>query len=242
VTDLDAQRAAIRPLLAPSDPEDALTAYYALYHDPRRTQLTLHRTPGGDVDGFIAVCQTGQDLFRPLVVIRAPNDDVTGDLFRRVLSARRPYYLVAPLALSKALDRFLNLPAPVVNRIYRVDAARFSLAGTAEINVLVQKVPGPEGRVRWEVHSGGGVAAVAGTNWRSPFCAEVYVYVEPAFQRRGWGRAVVRAATMGLLQERLLPLYMVEEANLASILLAEAVGYADTGRREIAGEAYLRSP
>jgi GNAT superfamily N-acetyltransferase len=248
VTDLDVQRTAIRPLLAPSDPGDALTAYYALYHDRRRTQLTLHLTPSGDArpeqsrgaDGFVAVCQTGRDLFRPLVVIRAPNDNVVGDLLCRALVPGRPYYLVASLELVEALERFVDMPEPTVNRIYGVDPKRFQLAHAAQINVLVQEVLGPDGQPRWQIRSGGRLAAAAGTNWRSPFCAEVYVYTAPEFRRRGWGRAVVQAATAALLREGLLPLYMVEEANLPSILLAEAAGYADTGRREAVGEVYLR--
>ena len=240
MADLDVRRTAIRPLLAPSDPEDALTAYYALYHDPRRTQLTLHRTPSGEADGFVAVCQTGRDLFRPLVVLRAPDDDAVGELLRRAMVPGRPYDLIAPLDLTKALERFLEMPEPTVNRIYRVDAVRFHLEQAAEINVLVQETHGPDGWPRWEIRSGGKVAAAAGTNWRSPFCAELYVYTRPEFQRRGWGRAVVQAATAGLLREGLLPLYMVEEANLPSILLAEAAGYTDTGRREVAGEVYPR--
>jgi predicted GNAT family acetyltransferase len=138
------------------------------------------------------------------------------------------------------LERFLDMPEPAVNRIYRVDPVRFHLVHATEINVLVQETRGPEGQPRWQVQSGGKVAAAAGTNWRSPFCAEVYVYTAPEFRQRGWGRAVVRAATTGLLREGLLPLYMVAEANLPSILLANAVGYTDTGRRETVGEAYLR--
>jgi GNAT superfamily N-acetyltransferase len=240
VTDPDAQRTAIRPLLAPSDPEDALAAYYALEHDPRRTQLTLHRARGGDVDGFVAVCQTGQDLFRPLVVIRAPNADVAGDLFRRALIPERSYYLIAPLDLAETFDRFLDMSEPTINRIYRVDPARFRLVYATGINVLVQETRGPDGQTRWEIRSGGKVAAAAGTNWRSFCCAEIYAYTEPEFRRRGWGGAVVRAASASLLREGLLPLYMVDEANLSSILLAEAAGYIDTGQREIAGEICLR--
>jgi GNAT superfamily N-acetyltransferase len=277
VTELDAQRTAIRPLLAPSDPQDALTAYYALYHDPRRVQLVLHHTSSGEarpepwvlehctglsstvpqdqgdqglrinaargqsrgVDGFLAVCQTGHDLFRPLVVIRAPDDAAAGDLFRQTLAPGRPYYVIAPLELAQALERFLSMPKPAVNRIYRVDPARFQLAQTTKINVLLQEKRDPGGQPRWEIRSGDKVAAAAGANWRSPFCAEVYVYTRPEFQRRGWGRAVLQAATAGLLREGLLPLYTVEEANLPSIRLAEAAGYTDTGRREVAGEIHL---
>jgi len=240
VTDLSAQRRAIRPLLAPSDPADALTAYYALYHDARRTQLVLHCTPGGDADGFVAVCQTGHDLFRPLVVIRAPSDEAVGELVRWALSPGRPYFLIAPLGLVKVLERFLDMAQPTINRIYRVDAERFHPAQAIEINVLLEERRGPGGQPRWEIRSGSKVAAAAGANWRSPFCAEIYVYTEPEFQRRGWARTVLQAATASLLREGLLPLYMVEETNLSSILLAEAVGYSDTGRRHLIGEVYLR--
>jgi len=239
LTTLDAQRIAIRPLLAPSDPQDALTAYYALYHDPNRTRLFLNHAPSGTVDAFIAVCQTGQYLFRPLVVMRAPNEQAAGDLFCRALVPGRPYYFIVPLDLVPAVERFLEMPQPAVNRVYRLDPARFSLARAVEINVMVQQTPGSGGYPRWEIRSGGQVVAAAGTNWRSPFCAEVYVYTEPAYRGRGWGRAVVRAATISLLRDRLLPLYIVDEANLASIQLAEAAGYIDTGRREMAGEACL---
>lgn len=256
--DLDAQRTAIRPLLAPSAPEDALTAYYALYHDPRRVQLTLHHAPGGDtcpgpvlsgveeqnrrLDGFIAVCQTGQDLFRPLVVIRAADDAAVVDLLNRALVPGRPYYMIAPIELARTLQRLLVMPEPAVHCIYRVDPARFQSTRTAEINVLLQERRDSDGLPRWEIHSRGRVAAAAGTNWRSPFCAEVYVYTEPEFRRRGWGRAVLQAATAELLLEGLLPLYRARDDNLPSILLAKAAGYADTGRREVAGEVYLRAP
>jgi hypothetical protein len=148
--------------LAPSDPADALTAYYALYHDPGRTQLVLHHTPGGDADGFVAVCQTG--LFRPLVVIRAPGDEAVGELLRRALSPGRPYFLIAPLGLAKALGRFLDMAQPTINRIYRVDAGRFQPAQATEINVLLEERRGPGGQPRWEIRSGGKVAAAAGAN------------------------------------------------------------------------------
>lgn len=240
--DLNAQRAAVRPLLAPSAPEDALAAYYALYHDPRRTRLTLHRaTANQSINGFVAVCQTGQDLFRPLVVIRAPDDSAVGNLLHRALTPGRPYYLIALPELFEAAQRFLDAPEPSVNRIYRLDPARFSAARTAEINVLVEEKRDSNGRFRWEIQSGGEAVAVAGVNWRSPFCAGIYVYVEPVIRGRGWGRAVLRAATGGLLREGLLPLYLVQESNLPSIRLAKAVGYADTGHREIAGQITLLS-
>ena len=62
--EVNEKRRAIRHLLSPTDPADALGSYYALWHDPRRTRLTLHYSASEHADGFLAVCQTGADLFR----------------------------------------------------------------------------------------------------------------------------------------------------------------------------------
>ena len=79
MTSLESLRLKVRPLLHLSTPSDALFVYYAFYHDPRRTQLYIHESKdeGGKVrvDGFVAVCQTGQRLFVPTVVLRTPNAD-----------------------------------------------------------------------------------------------------------------------------------------------------------------------
>ena len=73
-----------------------------------------------------------------------------------------------------------------------------------------------------------------------PAFAEVFVYVHPKGRGRGWGKSVVSACTAGLLEERRRPLYMVREANQASIMLAEGLGYVDTGARELTGECQLK--
>lgn len=82
--------------------------------------------------------------------------------------------------------------------------------------------------------------AMSGTNWRSPNFAEVFVYVHPRGRGRGWGRSVVSACTSALLEERLRPVYIVDEENEASIHIAEGLGYVDTGIREVSGEGRLR--
>ena len=56
MADLQALRLKARILLHLSDPVDALYAYYALYHDPRRTELFIHEDAEGHTDGFAAVC------------------------------------------------------------------------------------------------------------------------------------------------------------------------------------------
>jgi hypothetical protein len=236
--DLNAKRRAVRPLLSSTDPADAVTSYYALSHDPRRTQLTLHRDAQGKVDGFVAVCQTGVDLFRPLVTLRAWDEGVVGDLLQGTLTPNRPYQIVAPLALASAVRAHMEVHRSSLLHIYQLQPARFQPV----INVLVQQVTNADGTPRFQIESQGQAVAMSGTNWRSPTFAEVFVYVHPKGRGRGWGKSVVSACTAALLEERLRPLYMVEEGNAASIRIAEGIGYLDTGLREFAAEGQINHP
>lgn len=236
LTELNEKRRAIKPLLSPTDPADALTSYYALWHDPRRTRLILHRDDRQRVDGFITVSQTGVDLFRPLVTLRAPNDIAAAELLRAALPPNRPCYFVVPVALDRVVRSQIEISRSSLNRIYALDPARFQPV----INVLVQRVDAADGAPRFEIESQGQVMAMSGTNWRSPAFAEVFVYTHPGGRGRGWGRSVVSACTAALLEERLRPLYIVDEGNDASIRTAEAVGYVDSGLRELAGEGQSR--
>ena len=236
LTELNEKRRAIRHLLSPADPADALTSYYALWHDPRRTQLTLHHDDQHRVDGFITVSQTGVDLFRPLVTLRAPDDTVAVQLLRTALTPDRPCYFIVPVTLTAVARSQLDPSRSSLNRIYLLDPARFRPV----INVLVRRVGAADGAPRFEIESQGEVMAMSGTNWRSPAFAEVFVYTHPRGRGRGWGRSVVSACTAALLEERLRPLYIVDEGNDASIRTAKAVGYVDSGLREFAGEGQLR--
>jgi GNAT superfamily N-acetyltransferase len=235
LNELNEKRRAIRPLLSPTAPADALTSYYALWHDPRRTQLTLHHDARDRVDGFVAVCQTGADLFRPLVTLRAPDEPVAGYLLQEALTPNRPYQVIVPVMLAAAVREHMDISSSTLNRIYLLDPARFQPI----INVLVQRVAGADGSPRFQIESQGQVAAMSGTNWRSPTFAEVFVYVHPSGRGRGWGKSVVSACTNALLEERVRPLYVVEEGNEASIRIAEDLGYVDTGLRTFVGEGHL---
>lgn len=233
--ELNEQRRAIRPLLSPTDPADALTSYYALWHDPRRTQLTLHRDTRGMVNGFLAVCQTGVDLFRPLVTLRAPDEQAARTLLSTALAASRPYQVLVPITLASAVRSRLQISRSSLLQIYRLDPASFQPV----INVLVQRVTSADGAPRFQIESQGEVVAMSGTNWRSPTFAEIFVYVHPKGRGRGWGKSVVSACTAALLEEGLRPLYMVEEANAASIQIAAGLGYVDTGSRHFVAEGPL---
>jgi len=238
LSELNQKRRATRPLLSPDDPADALASYYALWHDPRRTELTLHHSVKGKVDGFIAVCQTGADLFRPLVTLRASDEESVGDLLPSALAPNRPYQVIVPLVLALPVEASFKINQSRVLSIYRLDPARFQPI----VNVLVQRITGADGTPRFQIESQGQVVAMSGTNWRSPTFAEVFVYVHPKGRGRGWGKSVVSACTAALLEERLRPLYMVEKDNEASIRIAEGLAYVDTGRREFAGEGQLIHP
>jgi GNAT superfamily N-acetyltransferase len=231
-----AEREAIKPLLSMSDPGDALTAYYALHHPPALTQLHLHRSDAGRVDGFLAACITGADLFRPLVVTRAETDGVLEMLLRQELPAGRPYHFVAPLGYVAVLEREVQLSEERVGVIQALDPLRFEPV----VNVLVVPAEGASGGLRFEIRSQGRVMAAAGTNWRSPGFAEIYVYTEPEARGRGWGRSVVSALTAALLTEGVRPLYVVEEGDQASSKLAAALGYYDTGEREFSASGVRR--
>jgi len=237
LSELKEKRRAIRSLLSPADPAGALTSYYALWHDPRRTQLTLHYDARHRVDGFITISQTGADLFRPLVTLRAWDESAVGELLRAVLTPNRLYKVIVPVTLASAMREYLEISRPTLNRIYRLEPSRFQPI----VNVLVQRVTAADGGApRFQIESQGQLAAMSGTNWRSPTFAEVFVYVHPRGRGRGWGKSVVSACTAALLEEHLRPLYMVEEGNEASIRIAEGLGYNDTGLREFAGEGQLK--
>lgn len=228
-------RRAIRPLLSPTDPSDALASYYTLWHDPRRTQLTVHHDDKGRVVGFAAVCQTGADLFRPLVTLRAPDASTAGQLLRSALTPNRPYRVVVPVTLAMFMREHLDLTQSHLTHIYRLNPLNFQPV----VNVLVQRAAAADGSPRFQIESQEQLVAMSGTNWRSPTFAEVFVYVHPRGRGRGWGKSVVSACTADLIEARLSPLYMVEAENTASIHIAEGLGYADTGLREFVGEGQL---
>jgi len=224
-------RRQVRPLLDLSAPRDGLAAYYCLYHDPARTRLYVEREKGR-TEGFLAVCQTGRELFRLLAVLRARSLSAAMALLQRGLYPRRPYYLVTTMDLQPAVEAVLKIEQVQINRVYRLEPRRYAPV----INVLVVPIPAPDGSPRFVIRFQGKVAAEAGTNWQSPHFAEVYVWTAPEARGRGWGRAVLDSCLAWVLRSGAQPLYVVPEGNEPSIRLAESVGFVDTGAREFAVE------
>ena len=236
MTDLESLRLKVRPLLHFSAPADALSVYYAFYHDPRRTRLYVHEA-GGHADGFVAVCQTGQWLFQPTVVLHAANAEVAVELLRQALVPGRPYYVITAPGLRDAIIEVMDIERPEINRIYMLDLSCFQPI----INVLVVVEQGLGGRPRFVVRSQGEIVAEAGVNWHSPHFAGVFVHVTPDAQKRGWDRAVLAACTTWVVRSARQPLYIVNEGDEPNIALAEAVGYVDTSAREFTGEGVCRA-
>lgn len=230
---LDYVRSNVRDLLNEFDAADGLASYYALHHESRRTTLFMHRNHEGQVDGFLARCQTGIDLFRPLVTMRVRGSQAIPSLIAEGLVAGRPYMLAVPTSLVERLEPYLALRDVTRNHVLRLDPARYH----PEMNVLVNRRKDQSANPRAEIVRGGQVVAVAGVNWRSPIFAEVFVDVQPEHRGRGLGRAVVNALVSDLLQMEVTPLYSVGEDNTASRELAERVGFIDTGARETAAQA-----
>jgi RimJ/RimL family protein N-acetyltransferase len=235
---LQSLRLKARIMLHLSDPVDALYAYYALYHDPRRTQLTIHEDAEGHADGFAAVCQTGQRLFQPTVALRARNERAAADVLRRALIPGRPYTVITTLDLMDAVARVVDVEQAEINHLYSLEPIRLQPV----INVLIVTEEGIGGLPRFVIRAqAGAIAAEAGLNWVSPHFAEVFVHTHPDAQGRGLGRSVLAACTTWAIHPARQPLYVVNEANTPSIALAEAVGYVDTQVREFAGEGVCRA-
>lgn len=235
--ELEELRRKVRTMLDLTAPRDGLVAYYTLYYDPARTRLWVAER-GPRAEGFLALCQTGWDLFRLFGVLRARRTDVAWALLQRVLvpaadSIRRPYYIVTTPDLLGVTEEALEVEKVSLNRIYYLDLRRYS----PQINVLVTPSPTASGAPRFVIRSGEGrIVAEAGVNWQSPHFAEVYVQTAPEAQKRGWGKAVLDSCITWVLRTGAVPIYIVAEGNESSLRLAESAGFIDSGARECAVE------
>jgi hypothetical protein len=234
---LDDKRLKIRSLLSLSAPADALYAYYAFYHDPKRTELTVHEDDEGRADGFVAVCQTAQRLFQPTVVLRTARARVAVELLRDALTPGRPYYLITTLDLQEAAAEVVEIEDLEINRVYEVDLGRFEY----QVNVLVVADEGIEGRPRFVIRAQEETVAEAGVTWLSPHFAGVYIRATSPARERSFGQSVLGACTRWVIRSGRHPLVIVGAQDTFTTTLVEAVGYRDAGARELAGDVVCRS-
>ncbi len=234
---------AIRPLLNENDPADALAAYYAFHHAAGKTHLVTYPPDAARATGYIAISRTGIDLFRPLVTLRLPKDDITAipDLIYAGLPAGTAVILHAPESYLPTLQAFFDMQTVEELHLFQLNAADYEPI----INVLVTESSGPNGLPRFVIRSQANdnqVGASAALNWQPPQWGDIVVNTNPAFRRQGWGRSVVSAMANYLLSNGRTPLYVISANNHASRQLAQAVGFHDTGVRQILAQAILKQP
>ncbi|MCX6017248.1 MAG: GNAT family N-acetyltransferase [Chloroflexi bacterium] len=218
-------------------PADALASYFALEHDPRRVQLHVRTNTAGRTLAFVAVCQTGIDLFRPLVVLRSNDAAALHETIRAALQPGRQYLLSAPPSLQPEIAAECELQGVTINTISTLTVADFKPVA----NILVQTSRTPDGLLRASIAArGGGIAAEAGVSWISTRYAEVYVQVNESLRNRGLGKSVVSALCAAILERGRTPLYVAAADNVASQRLAARLGFAETGAFELTGAMTVR--
>jgi len=238
------QRQAIRPLLNERHAADALAVYYALYHPDDRTQLFTQVGAGGRADGYVAVCRTGIDLFRPLLTLRLKQDDPEGsaNVIHQALSPGADVFIHSPVEYRPLLAALFEIKTEQHLHLYKLDSRRFQPV----LNVMVMRSATPDGLPRYVIRptnpeSDNEIGASATLNWQTPQFAEVTVYTNPQYRQRGWGRSVVSALAQDLLENGQTPLYEVASHNEASINLAHRLGFIDAGADKLFLEATLRA-
>lgn len=235
---LEDARESLQKILDVNNPADAPTAYYALYHDPKRSSVYVRRDEHGEVVGFVGRFQTGIDLFRPVVTMRCWQPEVAADLLAEALIQGRPYLIFSNLNQLPMVGGSMQVSNERILQIFALDASRFKPV----MNVLVVHKQAPDGSPRVEISSNG-LQAVAGLNWQSPGFAEIYVQTDPEARQRGWGAAVVAGICERVLSSGRVPIYLVEPGNESSVRLARGMGFVDTGARQVfADTIYMGHP
>ncbi len=245
-SDLIRERRAVQHLLDARSPGDGLASYYALHHAQDRTTLLVHRNDSGRADGFLVLCRTGLDLFRPLLTLRAETMEVTAGLVESALPPQASVIIAVPLDLGPVIEALFTISEEKASTIYQLNYEDFRPI----INVLATRAPTPGGDPRFVIRGqsldrgarpAGPVLATAGINWRSPHFADIYVQTDPRVRGRKLGRSVVSALSNWLLEQKIIPLYTVPDANAASVRLAQGLGYHNTGERTLFCSGVRRS-
>ena len=90
------ERYRLAPLLDPRLPQDAMVAYYGLQHPADRVVVYGYYQVAHAPSGFLALAQTGYDLFRPLAVPFVGSPVALQALLKVALQHGRPVMLHLP--------------------------------------------------------------------------------------------------------------------------------------------------
>jgi ribosomal protein S18 acetylase RimI-like enzyme len=223
------ERNSLRILLDARRPGDAMALYYALLHPAAKTRLWAHRSPAGRLDGFLVRAQTGQDLFRPLVTLRAQDASSASELLQAAFPSPQAAIFSIPEPLGLWVLPLISAEKTLQILILRLNPARMEPV----MNIFVRRADSPGGLPRYEIRRDEKLLAAAGVNWQSSDWAEIFVQTDPQVRERGYGKSVCAALCRDLLEEKKGILYAVEETNAASLRLARSLGFEDTQEREI---------
>ena len=233
MTDLAASRRAVRHLLDERSPADAAESYYAFYHPEPQTQLLPYPVGEARAQGFVTLSRTGLDLFRPLLTLRLPIQDMAAstDVIYQTLVPGTAVILLAPTSYLPLLQALFKVHTEEQLDVLVLDRNRFEPI----INVLVSSSTGPNGLPRFVIRSNREQETVAasGINWQTPHFAEISVNTALSQQRQGLGKSVVAAMVHYLLENGRTPLYTVAPQNTASQELARSVGFVSSGASKV---------
>lgn len=243
MTDLAASRRAIRHLLDEHSPADAAASYYTFYHPEAQTQLLPYPAGANRAQGYVALSRTGLDLFRPLLTLRLPVQDMAAstDVIYQSLVPGTAVILLSPTAYLPLLQALFEIHSEEHLDVLILDRNRFEPI----INVLVSRSTGPNGLPRFVIRNTASreqeVVAAAGINWQTPHFAEISVNTAVGYQRQGWGKSVVAAMVQYLLENGRTPLYATSPQNTASQQLARSIGFTGSGVSKVLLQGILKA-
>jgi hypothetical protein len=231
---IDAQeRDQLASLLNRQSANDALAAYCALLHPIEKVKLFVSYDGGGKPNSFVAIAQTGMDLFRPLAVPFVATSKNLQELLSAALIPGQPVLLNLPLEQRDWLDENLVLSETKITELLRLDPVGFKPI----LNVLVVKVDMPNGLPRFEIRTRSGSAAAAGINWIGDRFAEIYLEADREAQIRGMGLSVIAAMSKHLLEENRIPLFGLDSRADLEFKELSDIGFRSTGTRMLIGQA-----
>lgn len=204
---------------------DALAAYYALEHPQDRVKLYGYAAPDGEAIGFLAVAQTGLDLFRPLVVPFAGKKDFLSRLLRDALRPGQEFLLHLPAEQAAWLDGEVQIHRQQVTELLRLEKDAYEPV----LNVLVVEAEAPSDSPRYEIRTAEGTRAAAGVNWKGERFADVYLEADEEARGRGLTKSVLSALVGRLLGERRTALYRVQTGRVSAKTEAFHLGFRPTG-------------
>lgn len=217
---------------------DAMPAYYALEHPSERTELFGYYPSPDILSGFLAVAQTGFDLFRPVAVPFVANAEAMSSLLDKAFIVNRPYLMYVPVDQQDFIDtKFPHTPIQVTN-LLRLDTRAF----TPILNVMITRTEATSGLPRFEIRSTVQGFAAAGINWMSSTAAEMYIEADDSGRRRGFTKSVLAALIELLISQDRTVLFRVADDDYDAFEDAFDLGFKPTGIRTLMTEVRKKQP